>query len=170
MFCPKCGSQNADETKFCRGCGAKLSDVLASLEDVWPESGGKNPRSRTKPPLTREERAIALNSRGIRGTIGGAGFLFISMVVYSRPPQDGILWLWPLAFAIIFLSTGFSRLIQARGLRALTRKEQAEKLLPEARTEFVQPPRSLYETDDLQPMSVTERTTNLLKMDEDEDW
>jgi hypothetical protein len=40
-----------------------------------------------------------------------------------------------------------------------------------ARQEFVHPPRSIYETDDLAatPFSVTERTTNLLRMDKEAD-
>ena len=37
MFCPKCGLQNAEEAKFCRGCGTDLSNVLAVVEGKLPE-------------------------------------------------------------------------------------------------------------------------------------
>ena len=36
MFCPKCGLQNADETKFCRGRGADLGNVLAVVNVTPP--------------------------------------------------------------------------------------------------------------------------------------
>lgn len=32
MFCPKCGTQNKDEQKFCRGCGQSLPAVRMALE------------------------------------------------------------------------------------------------------------------------------------------
>lgn len=32
MFCPKCGIQNKDDQKFCRGCGQSLPAVRMALE------------------------------------------------------------------------------------------------------------------------------------------
>ena len=150
MFCPKCGSQNADETKFCRGCGAELSNILAALEV-------KKPKSST----SLAEKAIALNSRGIRGVLGGIGFLFVAGVIWSRPPYDGIFWLLPLTFAFIFVSTGISRFVQARGLKALS-KGSDQLTLPPGQMDYIKPQRSIYETDDLVPESVTENTTTNL--------
>ena len=154
MYCPKCGSQNADETKFCRGCGAELSNVLAALE-------GKKPKSST----SLAERAISLNSRGIRGVLGGIGFLFVAAVIWSRPPYDGIFWLLPLTFASIFVSTGISRFVQARGLKALS-KGSDQLTFASGQMDYVKPQRSIYETDDLVPASVTEHTTTNLSQRE----
>lgn len=150
MYCPKCGSQNVEKSKFCRGCGADVGEVTAALE-------GKKPKSST----SLAEKAIALNSRGIRGVLGGIGFLFVAAVIWSRPPYDGIFWLLPLTFAFIFVSTGISRFVQARGLKALVMKD-APAALPPGQMDYIKPQRSIYETDDLVPASVTEHTTTNL--------
>src|SRR2546428_5929751 len=36
MYCPKCGIQNNDETKFCRGCGENLKVVLQAMSRRLP--------------------------------------------------------------------------------------------------------------------------------------
>ena len=71
MFCPKCGSQNVDACKFCRGCGADLSNVLAVV-------AGK-----VTADLPLAEKQIDLFSRGLRGLIGGFGFLIVSGVAFG---------------------------------------------------------------------------------------
>ncbi len=38
MFCPKCGTQNKDEQKFCRGCGQSLSAMQLALEGRLEET------------------------------------------------------------------------------------------------------------------------------------
>lgn len=155
MFCPKCGSKNGDETKFCRSCGAELSNVLAAMD-------AKKPAVET----TLEEKYISVYSRGVRGLLIGLGFLVISGVIFSRPPIGGIFWLFPFAFAALILGTGISRFVQAKGLKALIERQNAGKL-PPAKTELIEPSRSLYDTDNLstRPPSVTERTTNHLEID-----
>ena len=150
MFCPKCGSQNVEKSKFCRGCGADVGDVTALV-------AGKPPKS----SASLAEKAIALNSRGIYGVLAGIGFLFVAAVIWSRPPYDGIFWLLPLTFAFIFVSTGISRFVQARGLKALVMKD-APAALPPGQMDYIKPQRSIYETDDLVPASVTEHTTTNL--------
>ena len=157
MFCPKCGSQNADETKFCRGCGGNLSNVLAVVDGKVPSTG-----------LSLAEKQIDLSSRGWRGLLGGTGFLIVASLAFALSGKITFP-LFMLVFAFVFISTGISRFIEARGIKRLlelsgTHHERAISAGPPA---FIQPPRSLFETDDLTatPLSVTERTTTHLKLD-----
>jgi hypothetical protein len=158
MFCPKCGSQNADETRFCRGCGADLSSVLAVVEGRAPNV----------PALA--EKHIDLFSSGLRGLIIGVGFMFVSVVAYGLSPRLAVVLVFLLAFAFYFAGTGVSRLVQARALKRLREpKVSATPGLSTGQPEYIQPPRSMYQTDDLvtTPRSVTEHTTTHLKIDSD---
>jgi hypothetical protein len=161
MFCPKCGLQNADESKFCRGCGTVLSNVLAIL-DGKPQPGRE---------LT--EKHIGVFSSGLRGVIIGAGFLLVAILGFILASRSYALPLFAMALGFYFLGTGISRLSQARALKALNQPGSGERLseLPPVQTEFIKPLRSIYETDDLlgRPLSVTEHTTTHLQMDTDEE-
>jgi hypothetical protein len=156
MFCPKCGLQNADETKFCRGCGTDLGNVLAVVEGKLPEM----------PALA--EKYAEIYSRGIKGVLIGIGFSFISWVVYNIPPGSGIFWTLFLAFAFIFLGAGISRLVHASKIKALIRNHEPAQL-GSGKTEYLKPSVSGYDTDDLaaRPLSVTEHTTRHLEMEID---
>src|SRR5437660_1232054 len=101
MFCPKCGSQNADETKFCRGCGAVLSYVLAAL-DGKPADG-----------LKLAQKQISLFSRGVRLSVLGLGFLIMSGLLFLFPTANPILWVYMLAPGFFFFSAGIGRFVQA---------------------------------------------------------
>jgi hypothetical protein len=109
MFCPKCGSQNAEETKFCRGCGADISNVLAVVE-------GKAPAGHQL-----AEKEIELSSKAWRGLIGGMGFLILSGIGFGLSTRTWVMGFFGLMFAIVFLSTGISRFIQARALKTASR-------------------------------------------------
>ncbi len=148
MFCPKCGSQNVEQSKFCRGCGADVSNVSAAMAG--------------KPPArVMAERHLELQSQSIRGLILGAGFLFVAALAFALSTRGLVVTLFALAFAFVFLSSGIARLVQARGLKALDKTDD-QPALPPAQTEFARPLHSIYETDELSPLSVTEHTTKHL--------
>ena len=160
MFCPKCGSQNVDASKFCRGCGADLSNVLAVV-------AGK-----VTADLPLAEKQIDLYSRGLRGLIGGFGFLIVSGVAFGISVRLAVLGVFALAFAFVFIGTGISRMVQAKALRRL--REPATDQNPSALSpepiDYLTPANSPYETDTLiptQPQSITEQTTAHLKMHPD---
>ena len=166
MFCPKCGSQNADETKFCRGCGADVSNALAA-----PATTGRGRRFSGRmeaAPMSIAEQQIDLFSRGIRGLIMGAGLFIVSALAFVLSTRGLTFSLFMLAFAFLLGGTGISRLIHARGLKALGKRDEPAALAP-GQTDYIKPPESIYDTDDLlaRPLSVTEHTTTHLEMDPD---
>ncbi|MEO8572424.1 MAG: zinc-ribbon domain-containing protein [Pyrinomonadaceae bacterium] len=160
MFCPKCGSQNSDETKFCRGCGVDLSSVLALVEG----------REVAHVP-SYAEKHIDLFSSALRGLITGFGFLIAGAVALGISPRLAVLTIFALAFASFFIGTGVARLFQARALKRLGMlkvNERSAPTLTPGETEYISPSRSIYDTEDLlTPRSVTEHTTTHLKMEPD---
>ena len=155
MYCPKCGLQNADETKFCRGCGADVSNVPAAIE------------VRRTGDLALAEKQIDLYGSGLRGVLIGSGFLFSSAVAFAVSMRVAVLALFFLAFASYFLGTGISRLFQARALkRLLAERDRQPAAAPTAAlSDYTKSPPSFYETDDRAqlPSSITENTTTHLE-------
>ena len=159
MFCPKCGSKNTEDTKFCRGCGADVSNVLAVVDGRLAHS----------PALA--EKQIELFSSGLRGLIIGGGFVATAAVAIGLSMRLAVLVPFALAFASFFLGIGISRLFQARQLRLLRESSAAPAAaIPAGRPDYIEPPRSLYETEDLTPVpvSITEHTTTHLKRNPDD--
>lgn len=156
MFCPKCGLQNANETRFCRGCGGDLSGALAVV-------GGKSPAA-----LALSEKHIDLFSSGLRGLLIGFGFMIVSGLSFAISMHLGFIGLFMMAFASFFLGTGISRLVQAKAIKSLNEKRDEPAALQPGHPEYIQPARSIYETDDLasRPFSITDHTTRHLKNDE----
>ncbi len=164
MFCPKCGSQNTDATRFCRGCGADLSNVLAVVE-------GKTPG-----PPSYSKEYHDLYSSGLRNIILGFGFLLIAFLLFTTAGNP-FLWLGMMIPAIVLLATGIPRLVKAEGLKT-TRSvdaihpdplpaEGSGPALPPVQTDYIEPTRTF---DDAAlhaepPSSVTEPTTRQLQMD-----
>ena len=155
MFCPKCGAQNADGTKFCRGCGSDVSNLPTALD------------AKQRTDLNLAEKQIELYGSGMRGLIIGIGFLITSSIAFAISIRFAVLGVFMLAFASFFLGTGISRLLQARALKKLLTPISPELSAssPEALPDYVNSPASIYETDDLAriPASVTEHTTTHLE-------
>ena len=179
MFCPRCGLVNGDEVIFCRGCGLDLVEVRVAivpgkLEPQRPVDFSERMSERRRirhaatqgisDPIALEERSISLASRGLMNVLVAAGLGYITLMVYSRPPVDGIFWMLPLLFTIVFASGAIGRFVQAATLRSLARRQRESAALPQPREDFIAPARSPYQTDDLtQPPSVTDATTRHLK-------
>lgn len=172
MFCPKCGTQNPDDGKFCRGCGANLSNVLAFVDGTLSVEKG----------LTVENNPTELYSTGIRNTILGAGFLAVGMLLFTIPGST-FFWVLMLIPAFCLIASGASRMIKSEAIK----KERAAKTsfirqptfaanqpikeLPPTQADYIKPPNSIYKTDYKtdylvgEPPSVTEPTTRQLQID-----
>jgi hypothetical protein len=67
MYCPRCGSQNTDATKFCRQCGLPLAQV-----SDYVAAGGTGALARTAapPPLPETSEMLALKQQRILTILG----------------------------------------------------------------------------------------------------
>ena len=164
MFCPKCGLQNSDDTKFCRSCGVDLGNVLAVIEGRTPDC------------LPQSKQYNDLFSSGIRNLILGFGFSFISILLLFNIPGT-FYWLLVMTLAIALLASGITRIVKADGKEPKKTADVtppnslpatgSNPALPPIRSEYIKPAKPIYEASDLagQPGSVTEATTRQLQMD-----
>lgn len=82
MYCPKCGAQAADETKYCRACGQSLTLISQAMMGNLPVDDTDRQKL---------EKAIKNISLGV-------GFLIISIVIANLAPADAS---WALCFSML---------------------------------------------------------------------
>src|SRR5262249_60104249 len=78
MYCPRCGSQNMDATKFCRQCGLPLAQVS---DYVAAGGTGALASPPAPPPLLETPEVVALKQQRILTILG----ICISPVVFPLP-------------------------------------------------------------------------------------
>lgn len=170
MFCPKCGTQNPDDGRFCRSCGADLGNVSAALSGrpVAPVEL----KSRKGKPISWESALTKF--------FMGIAFLAVSIALAFNSAGRGW-WFWLLIPAFSMIGTGIAQYIQIKRAESDRVLPQASvqaanpviasrepESLPSPSTDFVSPPQtSIYDTGELAPVppSVTEPTTRHLEMD-----
>lgn len=164
MFCPKCGIENPDSSKFCRSCGGNLTNVLAVV----------NGEIMSQNSLAVENNADELYSKGIRNAIIGTGFELVGFLLFTMPGNT-IFWLLFLIPGFCILANGAMQIVKAEALKKQrklranavqqpTLASQPVNSLPESNTEYVSP-LSKFTTKDLVVPSVTEETTKHLKVE-----
>lgn len=185
MFCPKCGTQNPEDGKYCRSCGTDIGNVNAAMSKVPSSSsmfdemdwgmesgGGKRRSSRRKDPND-------VYADSIRSVLSGLGFFIVSMALLFTGVAAGQAWWWALLFpAFTFIAKGvadhmkYRKMIQTNQPQFSTYQQPGiggspvTTALPPQQTQFVAP-ESRYKTGDLVPPSVTDSTTKLLEIDQD---
>ncbi len=158
MFCPKCGTQNLDDAKFCRACGADIRLVPHALAGRLDEDDDD---------LAAAEDKYSYE-RGVRKVVTGACYLvaFVAMVMFFRE----FFWVtfWLIFPAISKISSGAGILAHASqerrrlgGAHTTTLSHAAPtRSLPNFRLNEVAP----ADTAEIvaPPTSVTEGTTRHL--------
>jgi hypothetical protein len=172
MYCPKCGTQNADDASFCRGCGANVSLVPQALAGhtpapVAPETHGLTSEGRRD----RHKRVDPPNlTYAIVRSFVGIAFLLVALAVKNSYQIAGhVWWFWMLIPAAASLGSGvaeFARLYQRRTPQQFPAGSAyvppAVSQAPRA-AEF--PPHHAV-PDSYTRTSVTENTTKLLDKDQ----
>lgn len=183
MFCPKCGTQNPDNGKFCRSCGTDLGNVSAALSGDLPtnytDAGVAaidfENRKRDR-EMRRRQDPNEIYGDAVKQFVSGIGFLIVAVVLFTTGVAGGHAWWWAMLFpAFGLLSKGISDLAKSKrieknnvGFAAQNQnvfsQPQQNPVLPPQQTEYVAP-ETRYKTGDLVPPSVVDNTTRHLEID-----
>ena len=116
MFCPKCGSNQGEEKRFCTVCVTNLAEVSQALTGQIPQPNDYAPPIPHPLELERQ-RAMA---KGFRLSIVGGGVVALKILdlVFSSQFRDGsFFWLWT-SIGIILLTIGILKIIASRSPNA----------------------------------------------------
>ncbi len=146
MFCPRCATENIEDARFCRACGANLSLVPQALTGRLPER-----------PSEVFERAIKRHreprlARGITRTFLGLGFLIVAAGLLFSGRSSGFGAIWLLIPAFFLLGKGIAEIVSVISAEPQTDLISRQPAQPAGE----RPDRALF---DAPPPSVTERTT-----------
>lgn len=166
MFCARCGIENPDDGKFCRKCGGRIGLIEEDDDASSSDSDLSSAHS------ARQARYSA----GARKFIWGL-FLLIAGVFLGIPlkgTQYSDLALLPGALLVVWAMADFIRLRVGSSLSRNTVINQQTTDLDDGEMAALPPEKTLfaedeisrtYETGDMAPASVTERTTRKLAID-----
>lgn len=121
MYCPRCASQNADGTKFCRGCGSDIETISLMLADQ--ATSAKITKDADKKPII-VENSLGKRAKGVRNTIQGSILLAaalligIALALFSGKDDWIIIWTiffgWMAGWGIVSLALGVGTLMELR--------------------------------------------------------
>ncbi len=188
MFCPKCGTKNPEDGKFCRSCGVDIGVVSKALTGMSKSDdlglgmdldSSLGFAATTPEEERRRSDPAEVYGDAVKAIISGIGFLIVAIVLQTTGVASGKAWWWAMLFpAFTFLGKGISDLLKSKKMEQRTALKASESVpvlnsarstnaeLPPASTEFVSP-ESRYRTGELAPPSVVEGTTRRLEVNKE---
>lgn len=167
MYCPSCGTENADGASFCRGCGANVSLVPQALTGRLPSGPGdaNDPSVEAGTRSGKHDRAPSIE-RAVVPFFGGLAFVCVAFALAVTKMGHGW-WFWLFIPAFFMMGRGVAEYLRLKQHE----KSQATGFRPFATHTAVPPARETGALPPHQPPagytpgSVTEGTTRLLEQD-----
>jgi hypothetical protein len=137
MYCPRCGSQNTDTTKFCRQCGLPLAQVMDYVSTGGTGALAKPPYSPPPPPLIETSEMLALKHKRVLMTlsvcIAPVIFAILSDEVFKASDIAGIPFLL-IPIGIVWVRFHYRmqlRRLQERQLQEYYAHQQYQQSMPQ---------------------------------------
>lgn len=121
MYCPRCASQSAEGTKFCRACGTDIEVIGLTLADQPTSTNVSNDKDK-KPIIV--ENWLGKRAKGVRNTFQGAILLAaalligIALALFSGKDDWIIIWTvffgWMAGWGIVSLALGVGAVMELR--------------------------------------------------------
>lgn len=178
MFCPKCGTQNPDNGKFCRSCGTDLGNVSDALTGKFNNRMDGFEQLNQIKSWNKKKKTVSWES-AIGKIFSGLAFLTVAIALAVTGAAGGrAWWFWLLIPAFGALGSGIAQMVQLRKMEksapmimpAQTQNtfpnDYPNVALPPNQTDYVSP-ESTYKTGDLVPPSVVEATTRHLEINKE---
>jgi len=157
MFCPNCGSATSSEVKFCRKCGLGLTEVSeflvaqGSAEDIAAKSPDAIDRKKKRVELIARTLLIAAGAT----LVGSIFYAIITEIIIAKGEVlPGSIFL---AILAALIAAGLL-LTYSQAIRKSGKANNRAELKPGSTVPLLPDP-------SINPISVTERTTELLKAD-----
>jgi len=170
MFCPKCGTQNIEDARFCRGCGADIALVPQAMTGHLPETSSDHENVvgvvwDAHGRRIRRRNGVPRLDKAVTNVFMGIGFLLVSFSVFMFAPAGRMWWFWMLIPAFSMLGGGIAEYVrfkQSKGEEIKLPGAESKKEMPPARVSAL-PQRNTSELVP-PPPSVTEGTTRHLDL------
>ena len=120
MYCPRCATQNLDDAKFCRACGADIRLVPQALQGTLPvEIGTDKGEAIAQTKEEKKKREPATVDAGLKNIFQGFGLLIIFLI--GLFVFRGAFWvtIWFIIPALSSFGEGIGQLIRARQERLM---------------------------------------------------
>lgn len=166
MYCPKCGTDNNENARFCRACGMDISIVPMVLTGQLNEALEKNPKRMARALKKQKEIEESMTwESAMSSFFTGVAFLLIFLGGLFFMRGLFMMWIWFIIPSLGCMGSGLGKMFQLRQKekQLLQNQNQSQTSLPFfSKTNISQMPSRDTNEFLSAPPSITENTTRHL--------